>query len=535
MEVYDIIGSLLAGLGLFFVGIRTLTTNLRELTGRRFRQFLERSTRYPMVSAAGGALLGATMQTGSAITFILVGMVGAGMITVERSLPIRLGAAVGTSTMVFIATMDIHLFILFLLGIAGFSMAQARTSQPMLGVLFGGGLMFFGLTMVGTSASSVSEIEWFQNAIISVNGAPLAAFILACLLSLAIQSPQSVAILAIAMTTSGVLDTWTTMVIIYGSNFGGGLSTYLLSAGFKGTSRQIMIFQVLFNVITGLVLLCLFFLERYAGLPLVHALVTSIKVDTAQQMAFIYLIFNVFGAALMYTFRKPILNRIEQIWPPSEEENIAKLEYLHDHAIDTPDLALDLADKELQRFFSLLPEYIEALRMGSGAGETKVNMLSRALGQRHQSIEEALRELSHYVSTEDSERLILLAKRNQQLGTFSTSINNLCNSVIAASKSEQLSQLAIVVTEAFDASLVTAAEALAEQDAEELAGVWKATDDKSDKMRRIRQRFLKGDTELSDSERLDLMSLTTGLERCTWVLHEILTGLIAIDDLETAS
>ncbi len=115
MDIYEIIGSLLAGLGLFFVGIKTLTTNLRELTGRRFRQFLERSTRYPILSAAGGALLGATMQTGSAITFILVGMVGAGMISVERSLPIRLGAAVGTSTMVFIATLDIHLFILFLL------------------------------------------------------------------------------------------------------------------------------------------------------------------------------------------------------------------------------------------------------------------------------------------------------------------------------------------------------------------------------------------------------------------------------------
>ncbi len=164
---------------MFFVGIKTLTNNLRELTGRRFRQFLERSTRYPIASAAEGALLGATMQTGSAITFILV----------------------------------------------------------------------------GTSASSVSEIEWIQSAIISVNGTPIAAFMLAGLLSIAIQSPQSVAILAIAMTTSGILDTWTTMVIIYGSNFGGGLSTYLLSAGFKGTSRQIMVFQVLFNVITGLVLL----------------------------------------------------------------------------------------------------------------------------------------------------------------------------------------------------------------------------------------------------------------------------------------
>jgi phosphate:Na+ symporter len=532
MEVYDIIGSLLAGLGLFFVGIKTLTTNLRELTGRRFRQFLERSTRYPMVSAAGGALLGATMQTGSAITFILVGMVGAGMITVERSLPIRLGAAVGTSTMVFIATLDIHLFILFLLGIAGFTMAQSRSSRPQLGVLFGGALMFFGLTMVGTSASSIAEIEWFHNAILSVNGAPIAAFVLACILSIAIQSPQSVAILAIAMTTNGVLDTWTTMVIIYGSNFGGGLSTYLLSAGFKGTSRQIMIFQVLFNVITGLILLCLFFVEKYSNLPLVHALVTSIKVDTAQQMAFVYLIFNVFGAALMYTFRKPILQRIEKIWPPSDEENIARLEYLHDHAIDTPDLALDLAVREEQRFFELLPEYIEALRTEPEPDAAQVNMLSRALRQRHQAIDDALAELSHYVSADDSELLIRLSNRNQLLGSLNTSIENLCKSVIAARQSDHLEQLAITVAEAFDASLVTAAEAIAEDDREQLAEIWKATDDKSDKMRKIRQRFLKGDRELSDSERLDLMSLTTGLERCTWVLHEILADLIAVDELQ---
>ena len=532
MDIYEILGSLLAGLGLFFVGIKTLTTHLRELTGRRFRQFLERSTRYPMVSAAGGALLGATMQTGSAITFILVGMVGAGMISVERSLPIRLGAAVGTSTMVFIATLDIHLFILFLLGISGFAMAQSRSPRPLLGVVFGGGLMFFGLTMVGTSASSISEVDWFQSAIISVNGAHIAAFSLACVLSIAIQSPQSVAILAIAMTTSGVLDTWTTMVIIYGSNFGGGLSTYMLSAGFKGTSRQIMIFQVLFNVITGLVLLCLYYVEKYSGLPLVHALVTSFKVDTAQQMAFVYLIFNVFGAALMYTFRKPILSRIEQLWPPSDEESIARLEYLHDHSIDTPDLALDLAVKEEQRFFSLLPDYIEALRLEPGLDKPKVNMLSRALGQRHQAINDALGELSHYVSADDSEQLILLSNRNQLLGTLNTSVDNFCKSVIAARQSDHLAQLALIVTEAFDASLVTAVEAIAEDDFEELAAIWKATDDKSDKMRKIRQRFLKSDTELSDSERLNLMSLTTGLERCTWVLHELLADLIAADELK---
>jgi phosphate:Na+ symporter len=127
MDILQDVGSFVAGLGLFFVGIKTLTTHLRDLTGKRFRRMLDRSTRNPLLSAFGGALLGATMQTGSAITFILVGMVSAGMISVERSLPVRLGAAVGTSAMVFIATMDIKIFILFLVGIAGISLAQSRS------------------------------------------------------------------------------------------------------------------------------------------------------------------------------------------------------------------------------------------------------------------------------------------------------------------------------------------------------------------------------------------------------------------------
>ena len=80
----------------------------------------------------------------------------------------------------------------------------------------------------------------------------------------------------------------------------------------------------------------------------------------------------------------------------------------------------------------------------------------------------------------------------------------------------------MVVTEAFDATLGIAIEAVQEQDDEDIALAWTSTDDKSDKMRNIRQRFLMGDFALSDAERLDLMGLTTGLERAVWVLHEYL-------------
>lgn len=108
-DALQIIGEMLAGLALFFVGIQRLSSHLRQITGRKFRMLLQRVTQSSFLSAFAGALLGATMQTGSAITLIRVSMVGAGMITVDRSLPVRLGAAVGTSTMVFVATNVVRL------------------------------------------------------------------------------------------------------------------------------------------------------------------------------------------------------------------------------------------------------------------------------------------------------------------------------------------------------------------------------------------------------------------------------------------
>jgi hypothetical protein len=59
--------------------------------------------------------------------------------------------------------------------------------------------------------------------------------------------------------------------------------------------------------------------------------------------------------------------------------------------------------------------------------------------------------------------------------------------------------------------------------------VWKMTDDRSDQMRAIRKRFMRGEAPLSEAERLDLMSLTNGLERSIWVLHEFIGASMSSD------
>jgi len=534
VDALQIIGEMLAGLALFFVGIQHLSSHLRQITGRKFRMLLKRATRNPLLSALAGALLGATMQTGSAITFILVSMVGAGMITVNRSLPVRLGAAIGTSTMVFVATLDIQLIILFLLGISGILVAQLRSPKPILGVFFGGGLMFFGLQMVGGSAASLTDLHWFATMIAGVNDLPLAAFILGAILSILVQSPQSVAILAIALTGADVLSTWTTIAIIYGSNLGGGLSTYLLSAGFKGTSRQIMIFQTLFNVLTGLVLLVLFYVERLAGIPLVHAFVTSLNTPVAQQLAIVYLIFNVSGAVMMFALRGPILHWIERRWPPTPDEDLAKLQFLQDHAMDEPDLALELGEKEQKRFAGLLQGNLDALRLPAEQGKTAGEITSQALLRLHESLEEALTELSYRVDVKGSEQMISLTNRNRLLGSLQRSLADFTNAIRSSRESDSLEQLSGIFLESLDALIGATIEGVESEDYSELERLWKATHSRSEQMRTIRKRMLGGEQSLSDDERLDLINLTNCLERTVWMLHEYISELMALIPQGTA-
>ena len=69
----------LAGFGLFFVGVWTLTENLKLMSGRRLRQAVLSYTKHPAQGFFWGALVGAMAQSLAAVVFILVGMISAGI------------------------------------------------------------------------------------------------------------------------------------------------------------------------------------------------------------------------------------------------------------------------------------------------------------------------------------------------------------------------------------------------------------------------------------------------------------------------
>lgn len=116
-----LIALFLAGLGLFFHGLSGLRQSMQGLASRRVRRWLARWAQSPLRAGAGGFGLGALTQSVTAVAFIVASLVRGGLLTVGRALPIVAGANLGTA--VLVASFDVHLAVLLLLGFMGIAVA----------------------------------------------------------------------------------------------------------------------------------------------------------------------------------------------------------------------------------------------------------------------------------------------------------------------------------------------------------------------------------------------------------------------------
>lgn len=290
--VNQILGTIIAGMGLFFTGLKFVSNNLKQMTSRRFRSLVARLTDNFWLASLLGTVAGAILQSTSAITFILVSMISSGLITVRKALPIIAWCNVGCTVLVFVAVLDIRLVVLYLLGLAGASFAFERPlkQKNTVGALFGIGMLFYGVELMKTGAAPLQTFPWFNSVMESTRNSYALAFLGGCFLSFVTQSSTAVSVLAISLVQARVLAAEQTIMIIYGANLGSTFSRMILSGGLKGSSKQLAHFQDLFKIAGTAVFVALFYAELWAGVPLVRALVSLLSGKIEKQMALVFLI-----------------------------------------------------------------------------------------------------------------------------------------------------------------------------------------------------------------------------------------------------
>jgi len=541
----ELLGNIVAGLGLFFIGIRLIGGNLRELSGRWFRRLIARATGNPGAAVLVGTLSGAVTQSSSAITFIVVSMISAGLLTARRAVPLVVWANVGTSVLVLLAVFDLRLLVLYLLGAAGLGYFLNLDRTPRwrhaLGSALGIALLFLGIVLIKESGGHLRTLPEVADILAFAAGWPPLAFVVGAGLTLVAQSSATVSVVAVTLTTAGVLTLDQTVLLVFGASLGSGLSVWLLSANLVGSGRQVALVQVLAKLAGVVLVLPPFLLEDYYHLPVGNTLRALAAAAPDQAVALLYLALQLVSAVAMTMLAGPALKLAAWAAPESEEERLSRPRFLYDQAVEDPGTAVELVLREQAGIFAHLPTILDSVRPEASpeVGAPVLLETCHALVARCETF------LTELLDATSSRGLMLTAlqleKRNQLLGelvaTLDQQLSGPYRTIDRRAAERQaggqsgagqpadgrLAALLRALVESQHALLATAADTLAHEadDAgapDDVAMLLALTGDRSEAMDDLRRRVA-GQTTLGAADHDALYAATALFERTVWLVR----------------
>lgn len=529
----DIFATIFAGLGLFFIGVKLIGSNLKQMTGRRFRMLVSGGTQSPVLAALIGTVSGALTQSSNAVTFIVVSMTSAGLVTIRRALPVLVWANVGTSALVLLATVDMHTFVLLVVGVTGIlhflDLDRSAHHRHFVGALLGAGLLFFGLQLIKDGAAPLRDLEMAREFVVFAADSFFIAFLIGLLLTLLTQSSATVSVIAVAMISVGLLDLDQTIMIVLGASVGSGISTWFMGANLVGTPRQLINLQLVNKTFGALVLVPLFLLELATGWPLVKALLGLFADSPAGQVAWAYLLIQVTSAALVSPVIGPLYRLLERMSPATEEEELARPRYLYEQALDEPETAVDLVEKEQARLLGYIRAALDHVRDDArDSGQVYYRSLHAAGSSLAGEIDAFLTDLlESSLSRSALEKAMRMESRNRIIIDLFDAADALVGVVDRGTISERLRPLAHSLVESFHIAVDILIEEMADPDPLQRQALLGMTGDRSEMMDRIRRQLLQSDSLLDKPEQDILFAATSLFERGIWLVRRFVMLLDA--------
>lgn len=362
--------SLLLGLGLFFVGLQWSGENLNKLAADRLRLQVSSTHVSPWRSALWGMGFGALMQSATAVTFSTVNLVASVVLAPITALPVIVWANVGLTVMAFAVTLNIHPWVAVTVGIAGVlsGLLRAPVWRAAAAALFGVALMLYGLETMGANAALLQALPWFQALSAVTTNLPLLAFAAGIVVAMLLQSNTGAALLIITLAGNGALDVHQAMMMIYGTNLGAIPLRAVLAAGMQGTSARLVRLEDLFCIVSGLLMVSLFYVESSTGWPLVGTAAIAMTHSIKTQLATVFLISNALPALLITPLLPQCWAFLQRLWPDTAFEYASQPKYINDFSLADPSTAFDLAMLELARLTNHARTYLHDPQTAADAG-----------------------------------------------------------------------------------------------------------------------------------------------------------------------
>lgn len=344
MEMLILIFKLSAGIGLFLFAMYLLDESLKNLSGRKFKLFLQRITKNRLGAVAGGAIVTAVLQSSSMVSLMVLAFVGAGVFTMKNALAIILGANLGTTltgwivaTLGFKVNIEVAVYpAVFIGGLLLILFSNRKSIKYISFFLLGFGLLFIGLGFMKT-AMETQVFDFSKYAQMSLPVFLLIGFII----TLLTQSSSVTMALALSALNAGSISFPIAAAIVLGSETGTTIKTMLGAIGGNASKKRVAMGNFFFNIFLTVV--------AFAFLKQILLLITDVfKInDPLIGLVTFSSLANLFSIVIFLPFLNLFAKFLEKLFIDTDGSTAA---FIGHADINEPETSLDLFRRETEYF-----------------------------------------------------------------------------------------------------------------------------------------------------------------------------------------
>lgn len=315
MNIYSIL-QLCGGLAFFLFGMHVMSGSLEKLAGGNLQKILKEVTSNPIKSLFFGAIVTIAIQSSSALTVMLVGLVNSGIMELAQTVGVIMGSNIGTTLTAWILSLSgiesDNLFIsmlkpenfspvIALIGVI-MIMGSKKEKRKDVGIIMAGfAVLMYGMQLMSGAVSPLADMPEFTGLLTTFNNPFLGVLVGAVFTGVIQSSAASVGVLqALAMT--GAISYSMAIPIIMGQNIGTCVTALLSSIGVNKNAKRVSIIHISFNLFGTAIGLVVYCIARYVvNLALFNDSISPVMI------AVFHSIFNIATTIILLPFSNTLV------------------------------------------------------------------------------------------------------------------------------------------------------------------------------------------------------------------------------------
>jgi phosphate:Na+ symporter len=315
----DILVPVIGGLGIFMLGLEFMANGIQALSVNKMRAFLARAAGTPVKGVLAGTFITGVIQSSTAMTVMVVGLVNAGVVGLRPAISVIMGANIGTTLGNGLIALPLGPLGLILGGIFAliYCFAKSEKVRNVALACMGFALIFYGLNLMTGGLRPLRNLPEVMELLQTLKADSylnlIKCVLIAAGVTAMIHSSSATIGIVMGLGAAGILD-WTTAVAFsLGADLGTTITSWMASLNLSKNAKRAAYAHISFNIIGVCITVPLFFvsigilewaMQWFGGDPAVPVLIDGKETFPLVPVAVgLYsTFFNVFNTLLLFPF-----------------------------------------------------------------------------------------------------------------------------------------------------------------------------------------------------------------------------------------